>query len=370
MLTQDVRGCLAVVPEEITAPPVEIFRRGIAVTRTEIVPAPLNSCVCGIVDINEINVKPDRETLVQDIHYRRLAETVAEHSQDLLIESAARAPDALRRVIQAHRKVVTVCMLTNDSLRRKIGAHYTVPLYRSIGDEREIELQELAARQRKLVWVEDAVGERALADRAFHLGRQPVVVEHQPEQDLVSQICHDLGLPCQRAADAYFDEMRTQITAAPRSEQLFRRVIPEDFELLCCDDNDERLPVRVLRLAGRTLSLPPGADRADLLLHMLLQRFAEGRTDRTIVLINRRNRVIERIESGRQPFRPEDLSLARLLFFLGRMSCGVTVTAEETMQVYDDLLNWLESREGSRRSANNSWSPLDMLRRLFRGSSK
>jgi hypothetical protein len=237
-------------------------------------------------------------------------------------------------------------MLRDSELRSCLGPSYTVRKYRlrtSFDENPETTLAELAANRPRVVWLADSAAERALADRAFYLGKAPVVIEHEPEQQLVGQICHELGVDCQHISCAFVDEMRGKVVSAPRVERIFRRVLPDGCDLLCCADEDQRLPVRVLRVTRRPSQIGEASSGDESFIEVLLRRLVDDARDGLVAVINCRNPVIARIEARRAKLTAKEITLAGVLFFMGRIACGVTVPVEETARIYDALMDLVDN---------------------------
>lgn len=341
-----IRGYLAVIPQAEFAPPVEVYRRGIYVTRSELIAEPLNYVMCGVVDCDNVNVKPDRETLVADPAQRELRDCLSSNAVRLLARAAERQPEQFRQVLRVHRQPLTLAMLRRGDLRTALGPSYTVRRYllpSSFERDREATIAELLEARPAIVWLEDVGTERALADRAYHLGQQPVVIEPEPEQELVRRICKELGVGFRRVSDVFLDEMRARVAHAPRTERLFRLVLPDECELVCCIDEDERLPVRVMRPSRAAPRLAADLEgESDSLLRLLFQALRGTPEPRFVTVINIGNPMIAQIESGDGDFSERELSLARLLFFMGRLASGISVSAEETWHVCTEFLKCLD----------------------------
>ena len=265
-------------------PPVEVYRRGIRVTRAELIPEPLNHIICGIIDCDHINVKPDRQTLLQDEQFRKLGEALAKSSTNLITHVARNEAALFSEILRSHRKAITRAMIKSDELRLALGQQYTVTRYllpSSFEPDPDISLGELSRRTSSVLWLADSGRDRALADRAFHLGQVPVVVQHEVEQELLRRICDDIDIRWRHIAEAFIEDMRSRLAHAPRAENLFRRVLPEDCDLICCDDADERLPVRVVRATRRDTQLPSLRGQSGLLLRLLLRALTSDGDQKT-----------------------------------------------------------------------------------------
>ena len=66
-----------------------------------------------------------------------------------------------------------------------------------------------------------------------------------------------------------------------------------------------------------------------------------------MAVINCRNPLIAGANAGKGDFVPKELAMARILYFMGRIASGISVSVEETSKVYDDLQHCLDDYAGS-----------------------
>jgi hypothetical protein len=342
VLRGQLRGWLVATPKGVTAPAVDLFRRGVAVTKAEVLPVPLSSCLCGLIDGDDVHLKPDRESLVDDNELRDLKSRLENECRVMLQELLHRNPMGFSRLLNAHRQVLTIAMLGDSELRQSIGTGYALPMFGPKQDDEDfLRIGDIDSESRELIWVADAEKERVFADRAYHLGQRPVVIQEKVEQELVRMVCSQLDIQCVPAKRAYLNEMRECVKSSPRCVTIFREIVPDDCEIFCADDRDERFPAKVLMLEEERLSLPEPDDLKEVLLQMMIQQFLRDKAGQVIVL-NARHPLIQRFEQRSGPAGLSENRLAQLVYFLGRLVCGIRIPIEESTRIYELIADQFE----------------------------
>lgn len=333
-LTPPLRGWLVACPEGVLAPPVEVFRRGIAVTRTELIPEPLNHFLCGLVDADEVGLRPDRQSLLANEASRALKEELGRQSFTWLTSLQQSAPQTFRALLSAHRGALLGALSHHRELRRGVGAAWPVSVFRS--RERR-PLAEVVGPTGRVVWIGDPLREQVFADRAFHLGQSPVVLGEAEERRLVERLCEDLELELVAASRAYLDEMRQRLATPGRAERVVGTVLPQGYEVLTCHDEDQRFPLKVVVSAAHDLGEPPN----EPVLRKLWQLF-QAASAATVVVLNAEHPVIAEFGRGSGPPSERETRFARVLFLLARAACGVRISVEEAGAVYELLAAHLQ----------------------------
>jgi hypothetical protein len=326
-------GWIAIPGDNDPVPGVEVYRRGVRVTAQELIPKPLNSMACAIVDVNDAQLKPDRETLADTTATAELVATLGEAVNELLHDLASQSPERFLELFRTYRQVITAALQGSEALRRQIGQQY--PLQQFSRDTDTIALGELAAEKGRVLWVDDPVQQRTIADRCHRLGRSPVLLTDMTERRLVETICGDLGIPCQSVTAAFSAEMQNQAVASS-AIALFRKVVPKGWDVICCEDVDARFPLTIVNIPQRSLALPQATTPLDQMIGELFRRMLTASRDKLVVL-NRRNRIVADLERS-SSFTAEDEHLARLLLFAGRLAGDNSVSVEEMDVFIDDLL--------------------------------
>lgn len=368
----DNGGWLAVAPEGVSVPPLEVYRRGIAVAKQELIPTPHNLIMTGVVDMRDVGLKPDRETLLDDGNLERLTNSLGEAALKLL-GAVASSPTKTMALFGAHRRALTLAMLTDAKMRERLGAVYPVQLYSPTATAKltPTSLSELAERTSRVIWVGDATRERNYAQRAWKLGQRPVMLEHKPERDLFEKICDANGVQMISAAAAFAEEMRTSAVPDRRLEMLFRAAAGVDCEIICCEDADTSIPVRVLKVRNTAPKLPSLGDlddpRAKMLMTMLSDMIGGTKGFSVLVIVSRCSPIIELIASPRGSRNGP--RTARLLVFVAKISAGIELSSGEQEMFNADLIDQLTESEGLNAGVEVEASPSrdSLWQRLWKG---
>ena len=134
--------------------------------------------ICGVIDVDSISLKPDRETLREDEDLHALRKFVHTQSLDMLIDCAARRTSTLDRILAAHGPFLVRVMLRDEDLRKTVGRHLPLPLYfEDHGNAKtQATIDELLQRTTAIFWSSDRRNDQLFADRAQRLGRMPVLL--------------------------------------------------------------------------------------------------------------------------------------------------------------------------------------------------
>jgi HSP90 family molecular chaperone len=360
----DNGGWLAMVPSDERVPPVAVYRRGIAVVEEEIIPEPFNYMLCGIVDMQEISLKPDREALIRDEDYHRLKQALVSATVTALGELGQRNPAKLRDILHAHRQVLTLTMARHRELRRAVGPFYPVQAYRGENPDtaETMTIQEVLEQvgSRGLVWIGDPEAERIFANRARHLGFCPVLLPGEAEQRLVESICHELGVRFTNVAAAYLAEMQGKAVADAELTQLFSAVAGSRYEVLCYEDMDARLPVNILRVKSAPFAASDPTS-SEALLAVLGRRLGVDQSSTTLLLVNCSNPVIRSMRQS-VPYGDRERRLAKILVWLAKLAAGVSVPPEDLSSLNQEIGELLLRREMAEAPAPASfWGTIGRL---------
>jgi HSP90 family molecular chaperone len=253
----DNGGWLAVVPEGEHAPAFEVYRRGILITSQELIPEPYNLFITGLVDMHNLSVKPDRETLYRNENYNRLIRALTSEVRNLASSAAKITRDSSRNIFARHFNAITLAMERDSSLRQEIGMDLPVPLYSSDPQRRTSQpLREvLDEEERKcLYWSDDRTRDSIFADRLQHLDKMPVFLGDAQIRKLVLMICREQRIPTYTLADSYAAHLRndsSSLSEFPQLEYLFEKTLGVEWSVLTARDVDSRFPLRLIPRLSR-----------------------------------------------------------------------------------------------------------------------
>ncbi|MEO5340149.1 MAG: ATP-binding protein [Magnetococcus sp. MYC-9] len=342
-------GWIAVAAGPEPVPALEVYRRGIRIVQQELIPKPLNNMICGIIDTDSCAVKPDRETLIEDAAARQMIEAIRNAIVDMLTTLGQREPQTIAEIFKHYHSTMMESLKQDKRLVHAVGPHY--PLKR-LHDDEPRPLREIVGTTQRLLWIRNPAAERVFADRAYRMGRHPVLMQEQ-EQQVVLHICDVLGITHASVSAEFVDEMQGQARPSPLID-LFRRVVPSDWVVICTADVDARLPLTVARLTTRSKRnrLPTELAGMGGALGALFQKLLEEKVEEEarLVILNRNNRIMAALERH-QAHTEEDQKLARLLFFVGRLACDSNVTTEDM----DEFLSLLTDHLGNQAMDRSGW---------------
>ncbi|SIS89375.1 ATP-binding protein [Insolitispirillum peregrinum] len=333
-------GWIAIAAGPERVPALEVYRRGIRVVQQELIPKPLNVMVCGVIDVQDCELKPDRETLVVDGAHRRMIAAIREAIIAMLSDLGRHQPDIVAQLFDHYRQVIVAALGSSEELMRTMGPRLPVKVF---GADEKSPLAEVLDGLERLVWVKDPARDRVFADRARRLGWRPVLLLDSDERELVCRVCDTMAIPHVSVAEEFLAEMKRKVTPSALVP-LFRGVVPADWEVICCEDVDARMPLTVVRLATERES-GIGGLLFDALRAMMEKEGMSGfadRQDKTIAILNKRNPVMARLEQ-RGTHSHADRELARILFFSGRLACDSKISVGEMDEFLDSLADYFNS---------------------------
>jgi hypothetical protein len=359
-LTGTATGSIAVVPEEVTAPPFAIYRRGVKVTDSEILAPPLSMIICGVVDVDSISLKPDRETLREDEDLHTLHKLLHTQSVAMLTDCAARRTSTLDRILAAHGPFLVRAMLRDEDLRKAVGRHLSLPLYfEDHGNTRaRATIEELLQRSTIISWSSDRRNDQLFADRAQRLGRMPVFLSDPELIRLVTLICADVGVALRHVAISYLDEARHTATHDAALTRLFSSTLGDGWAVVCTDDVDARVPLRIVATSPGTRAVPAGitsGETFDRFLRAMLHNRPDGdsflrglktKEPARVAIVNTSNDLIRdlRAELAAPSHTPAALQrYAQIIMTLARFMSNATIDADEFAALNGEVLAILQT---------------------------
>ena len=329
-------GWLAIAPKHETVPKVEIYRRGIKVAEQELIPYPLNFFMCGLIDIDNITVKPDRETLLRDAQYHSLKTSLEARVKQLLLDLARTSSFKARKIFATHRHPFVSSMLKHEDLRKGLGLLIPLPLFFSgyLGEEEDITLQECidASESKGIYWAHERGTDDLFADRSRHLGRHPVYLDDPDLRELVETICNEHGIEFTHVASAYLAEMQSRAEARPELRDIFLSVLEPDWDVLLAEDVDARLPVKTMNLS----TLPPRRS--------FRPKKRDAYNSHHVAIVNLRNRLIVDFNGavvGGIADRESLQQFARIMIGMARISGDNQRRAQDFESVNREVLTLL-----------------------------
>ncbi|MFN3076489.1 MAG: ATP-binding protein [Alphaproteobacteria bacterium] len=337
----DNGGWVAIAAENELVPPLEVYRRGVRVVQQELIPKPLNHMVCGVIDVQDCELKPDRVALADGDGLRRMIAAIEAGIVAMLSELGRAEPYVVSRLFGIYRLVTLAALRKNDELMRTIGPHLPVMLF---GAEESSTLADVIDGCNSLVWVENPARDRVFADRARRLGRRPVLLLDSDERELVFRICGTRGVTHMSVAEQFLGEMKAKVVPSALTA-LFRNVVPDGWDVICSEDVDARMPLTVVRLGTGDMS-----GVRQLLLDALeavlrgegIPDLGGHKRESTVAILNRRNRIMALLEQ-RVNHTQADMELAKLLFFTGRLACDSNISVGEMDEFLGSLADYLNS---------------------------
>lgn len=257
-ITIDNGGWLSVVDTKDEAPSLDVFRRGIYVTSQELIPEPYNLFITGVVDMRDISVKPDRETLYRDAHYDRLVSLLLNESRKLTILAVKAIRESGRSIFSRHFNAASIALQRDKQLRKEVGLEFPVPLYTPDRGRTSLPLRDVIDNEGKktcIYWSEDRSADAIFADRLIHLEKTPIYLGDPGTKQLVMQICQDHYVHTYALVEDYTAHLirdRTSYPALKYVQALFSKELGDEWSVVSSWDIDTRLPLRLVRGANRS----------------------------------------------------------------------------------------------------------------------
>jgi hypothetical protein len=318
---EDNGGWLAIVPTSEFPPPLSIYRRGIHIVNDKIIPSPFDRLFTGLIDVDNLNIKPDRETLIRDSEFVTVEQHIVSEIRRILADLADAHPQVMRAVFAAYRNELGRAILGDKDLRKAIGLYYPVTLaYRSYADEAQegqavidvisADSVDEASKYRPLFWTDNPTADTPLVDRCIHLGFTPIVIASQIEADLLQKVCADHEIAFHHVVFQYAEDMRNRTEETPQLDELFRNIVSRNWEIICSRDIDGRYPLRII---------PSYIER---------QKSNNDHVYTDTLFVNLSNRIVNGLTSGVYS-NPE--RVARILFFIAEC------TSNQERESYDKV---------------------------------
>jgi hypothetical protein len=239
------------------APPFEVYRRGILVCREELIPEPFNLFITGLVDMENIAVKPDRETLYRDADHARLIRTLHQECQRLTIDAVKSTSGGARNIVMSRYSELTLTLQRDETVRNAIGLLLPLETFRPDLRGRAWQPIETIIRDQQqdrcLYWTDNRNRDALFADRLLHLEKIPVVLAEPEIKNLVMRICKEQAIPAFSVARDYLDYLRANSVAEedfPDLQSMFNDALDDEWEIVLVSDADTRFPLRLIPQDG------------------------------------------------------------------------------------------------------------------------
>jgi molecular chaperone HtpG len=264
-------GFLVIAPPRERVPGIEVFRRGIRVVEQELIEPPLNSAICGLFNVEDLELCPDRENLAETPRFFKFKESLNQQVHDCLEYIAKEHPQIFGQICKYHRGKIVEASHKSQGLRAKIGSKIPLKVIANGKIRESIDtslsmLLENSCDTPMFIWTDDPVRDGLIVDRFNVLGQPVLLLTNEIEQALAQHIAEDMDISFKSAIAAYVENLRESVVSDSSLISLFVDVVP-DSEVLCCHDADTRLPVRMLIL--KSTSTSQNSDLKQMLLKAL-----------------------------------------------------------------------------------------------------
>jgi HSP90 family molecular chaperone len=339
-------GWLAVVPEYATAPALKVFRRGVRVTEDEVIRPPLNYFITGIVDLPEVNLKPDRESLRRDTVYTKLANALTACIDGEFRRLADREKTTLRSICRSHSEHVLLSIVSGRLLDPSIALQYPFRTITPSGETGEITIGQILEDQpsSQIVWHSGSKGERLLSEKLNDAGIKSLLLTNAKENRLAQFVCENRGIRLRRVQEVFVDRVNLS-SPENRFAACFQNLLGQSWSILYYSDQDTRLPAVALRRS------PAGEDDDDI-RRALSSVSSRGERDgagelHNILLLNTFAPVA--IEINRRLADNDGGERARVLattvLLSARMMAGDDIGAMEMSHLVNTLIETIQRQE-------------------------
>lgn len=327
-------GVLCVTPsEERAAPETKIYRHGVFVLETEIIPQPLNFIFCGVFNADDLQIRPDRKSFQVDSASASFEARTLEQVAMLFRELSL---DARRSVafFEGWLDPMIAGVMTHDSLsdlRLEMPLRHVTP--RGINLALDTTWQGLTkdSQNGRVLFTRDPVEDRAMLDH-FRGSDETIVALMNPGEIALANHCADeTGIRLVSIADCYLETQRQQSESHPQLTTLFASARSgKNFSFVCVRDENAQVPLRLMRENNEH-------EKFEELLKMLGEAVGEEvpkelmGEESWICLINLAHPAIDVLCTGleEKTSRSNLRNGAELLLLSARMTSGNGLNSEE-----------------------------------------
>lgn len=331
--TSDI-GVLCVAPsEERSAPATKIYRHGVFVLEAEIIPQPLNYIFCGVFNVDDLNIRPDRKSYQDDsaatAFQARILEQVA-----LLFMELSEDPRRSVSFFEGWLDPMIAGVMTHDTLsdlRKEMPLRYVTERGISLALETTWRHLTRELSSGRVLFTRDPVSDRAMLDHFRDSGETIVALMNPAEHALASNCARESDIRLVSVSDCYLERQRRLSESHPQLVTLFSEARSgNDYSFVCVRDDDARVPLKLMRESSEH-------EEFKEFLKMLGE--AVGREvpenligdESWIVLINLAHPAIDVLSIGLEgkANRSNLRNGAELLLLSARMAAGDALSSEE-----------------------------------------
>lgn len=327
-------GVLAIAPSrEEAAPATKVYRHGVFVLEAEIIPQPLNFIFCGIFNVDELNIRPDRKSFLDDTAAANFGARVLEQIE-LLFREISQEPRRSVAFFEGWLEPMIAGVMIHDELA---DLRQEMPLRlvsgRGISLTLETTWKNLTKKDsvESILFTRDPVADREMLEH-FHGDSEPIVVLiNSAERALASYCAKETGVRLVSISDRYLNSQKQQAEDHRGMTLLFSEArLSYEYDFVCVRDQDVRVPLKLMRENGEH-------EAARELLKMLSEAVGRKPPDgllgeeRWIGLINLSHPAVQALSVGLENgvSRARLRNGAELLLLTARMTSGADVSNEE-----------------------------------------
>ena len=337
-------GVLAIAPaDEQFAPPSKVYRHGVFVLETEIIPQPLNFLFCGIFNVDDLNIRPDRKSFLEDSKFAAFERRVISAIDDTF-RKIEESPSNAIEFFKGWLDPMIAGVIEHDELA---DLRPRMPLNVVTGRGIELSLDttwsklERMIKADRILFTKDPVADRSMID-FFRGGEDIILALHNAREHRLASACaHHAGVRLVELSDCYLEAQKRQAVPNPRLQALFAQVpSTKAYEIVFVNDSDARVPVRLMREEDAIGALKAFLSMlVDVSGEELPAGLAAGLEEPAFAIVNLSHPAVEVLEAGIESGASQKklLNCAEVLMLTARMAEADEVKPEEHISLAKSL---------------------------------
>ncbi len=327
-------GILVVTPPaEQSAPATKIYRHGVFVLETEIIPQPLNYIFCGIFNVDALNIRPDRKSFIDDSAAEAFRGRILEQVV-LLFRELSREPRQSVPFFEGWLEPMIASVMFHNALE-ELRPEMPLRLVGSRGITLALETNWKKLSQKlsgdRVLFTRDPVADRAMIDFFRGTGETIVALMNAGEYALARYCARASDIRLVAISDGYLERQKREAEDHCGLTTLFSEARSgRTYEFICVRESDARIPLKLLRENSEH-------DTVKDLLMMLAAVVGKEPPkeipgeDRWIGIINLSHPAIDVLSKGLETgtSRSRLRNGAELLLLSARLGSGEEISSEE-----------------------------------------
>ena len=243
-------GVLVSSSERWVAPAVKIYRQGVFLLETEIIPPPLNFIFCGIFNVDDLTARPDRKSYREDKSAHAFSRQLINYVLEAYEKLFAVGGEAFVGFHSKYLNKFVASVMQFDELEHLRGK---VPLTQvksnSLVTSRATVWENIlkTVTGDRVLYTEDPTEDSRMIEYFSSQGEVVLYIKNDEDKELAKYCVKHARFRFVSVSECYISTLRREAVFAPELEKLFEGVTGDrDFSVACVEDDDMRFPTRVL----------------------------------------------------------------------------------------------------------------------------